>query len=332
MRVLDLFSGIGGMSLGLRMAGGYETVGFCEIEPFCLRVLAKHWPGVPIWEDIRELGPNDVVERVGRPDIIVAGFPCQDISAAGKGGGIHASRSGLVWDAIRLIHCLGPRWLLLENVPALRTRGADEVLESLEAFGYACWPLLVGADDVGAPHRRKRVWIVAYAGCERRGASRVGREIHERLESEQASGAVLADALHDGRGCCCSAHDDHGQQPPRHEPDGRDAGMADASGEGSPELLRIAGDARAELEAAVGNRWPARPGEPQHDWEAPRLIESGVGIAAHGLPGRLARLASRRRREQLKALGNAVVPQVVCAIGRAIREAAMAMEVKHGAR
>lgn len=161
MRVLDLFSGIGGFSLGLERAG-MRTVGFCEIEPFCRAVLRKHWPHVHQWEDIRELQADDILERVGRPDLICGGFPCQDISCAGKGEGLGGARSGLWWHMFRIVSALHPAWVLAENVPALRTRGSDEVIAALEAEGYTVEPLVVGAEHVGAPHKRHRVWIVAH--------------------------------------------------------------------------------------------------------------------------------------------------------------------------
>jgi DNA (cytosine-5)-methyltransferase 1 len=166
IRVLDLFSGIGGISLGLESTGHFQTVGFCEVEPFPRRVLAKHWPDVPIFGDIRELRADDVFGRCGHVDMVCGGFPCQDISAAGKGVGIEGERSCLWFAMLRIIREVRPRWVLAENVPALRTRGADTVLAGLEGAGYACWPLVVGAWSVGAPQMRNRAWLVAHSwGC-----------------------------------------------------------------------------------------------------------------------------------------------------------------------
>ena len=163
MKVLDLFSGIGGFGLAGRMVGGFDTVAFCEIDPFCRAVLAKHWPEVPIFDDVKtltvELLRSSGIDDV---DLITGGFPCQDISCAGKGAGIErGERSGLWREMFRLIKELLPRWVLGENVPALRTRGADIVIADLEAAGYAVWPVVVGAWAVGAPHKRDRAWIVA---------------------------------------------------------------------------------------------------------------------------------------------------------------------------
>ena len=115
MNVLDLFSGIGGFSLGLERAG-MKTVAFCEIEPFCRAVLAKHWPGVPIYEDVRSLTGAGLASAGIVPDAICGGFPCQDISIAGKGAGLDGERSGLWHEYRRLIAEIRPRWVIIENV------------------------------------------------------------------------------------------------------------------------------------------------------------------------------------------------------------------------
>jgi len=148
----DLFAGIGGMSLGLERAG-FVVRWQVEVDPYCETILARHWPGVARRRDVRLAGAANL-EPV---ELIAGGFPCQDISAAGKGGGLAGHRSGLWREFARIVAELRPCWLLVENVPALRTRGADTVLGDLEAAGYACWPLVVGARHVGAPHRRDRV-------------------------------------------------------------------------------------------------------------------------------------------------------------------------------
>jgi DNA (cytosine-5)-methyltransferase 1 len=162
MRVLDLFSGIGGFSLGLEMTKGFETVAFCEIDPFCRKVLAKHWPGIPIFEDITKLEKEEL-DGIGTIDVICGGFPCQDISCAGKGAGIHATRSGLWWEMLRIIRLVRPRYVLVENVAALLNRGLDEVLGSLAESGYDAEWTCLRASDFGAPHRRERIFIMAHA-------------------------------------------------------------------------------------------------------------------------------------------------------------------------
>ena len=163
MHVLDLFSGIGGASLGLHWAG-MRTAAFCERDAFCRGVLARHWPGVPVYPDIRDLGADRLRrDGIAMPGLVVGGFPCQDVSVAGQGAGVDGARSGLWTDLVRLVAECRPRWVVVENVPGLRSRGADRVLAGLEALGYACWPFMVGAVHAGAPHRRQRAWIVAYA-------------------------------------------------------------------------------------------------------------------------------------------------------------------------
>jgi DNA (cytosine-5)-methyltransferase 1 len=162
LRVLDLFSGIGGFSLGLERAG-LQTVAFVEINPFCRRVLATHWPKVPCYHDIQAITAERLAaDRIG-VDVIVGGFPCQDISVAGAGVGLDGARSGLWWEYARLIYELRPRWAIIENVSALRSRGLDVVLSSLAALGYDAEWHIISAAAVGAPHLRERVWIIAHA-------------------------------------------------------------------------------------------------------------------------------------------------------------------------
>ena len=157
MRVLDLFSGIGGFSLGLERAK-METVAFCEIDAKARLVLKKHWPEVPIYEDVSTLKGSDLHDI----DVICGGSPCQDISLAGKGAGLEGERSGLWFQFHRLIKEIRPRYAIIENVSALRSRGLDQVLRSLFEIGYDAEWHCIPASAVGAPHRRDRIWIVAY--------------------------------------------------------------------------------------------------------------------------------------------------------------------------
>lgn len=320
------------MSLGLERAG-MLTVAFCEIEPFCREVLRRHWPGVPVHDDVRSLS-GDAYRGI---DVIAGGFPCQDASVAGKGAGLDGERTGLWREFRRLIAECRPRWVLAENVPGLRTRGADRVLSDLEALGYTPRPLVVGAWAVGAPHRRDRVWIVAdrlgdtlrneqgrrcgpsgtgapehrgngetlahsHSHSHRRGVERRAERVSAEAGESDASGHVVdgcdGAAMDDAKRARLEGHPGHGHIEGRHG--GRSAGSV----------------------AAPGIRWPAGPGPYQHEWEPPRTIprtQSGMGSDVDGLPERL---VPRERREALRALGNAVVPQVVEAIGRAIMRVA----------
>ena len=158
LRVLDLFSGIGGFSLGLERTGGFETVAFCEIDPFCRKVLAKHWPDVPIYHDVRELTDD----TAGPADIITAGFPCQDVSHAGRGAGVSGERSGLYREVVRAIRLVRPDYAVMENVAALLGNGMGRVLGDVAESGYdAEWDCIPG-QALGAPHQRDRTFIVAH--------------------------------------------------------------------------------------------------------------------------------------------------------------------------
>lgn len=167
--MLDLFSGIGGFSLGLEKTGGFKTVAFCEVAPFQRKVIAKHWPGVPILGD---------VETADFPaaDVITAGWPCQDISLAGPGAGLAGSRSGLWWSVVRAVRLVRPRWVLLENVAELLGRGMGEVVGALAESGYDSEYDCIPACAIGANHERDRTWIVAYD-------RRIGLAIGQRLFS-----------------------------------------------------------------------------------------------------------------------------------------------------
>jgi len=160
MKVLDLFSGIGGFSLGLERAG-FETVAFCEIDPFCQKVLKKHWPDVPIYTDIKELRGDEITA-----DVITGGYPCQPFSQAGKRRGAEDDRH--LWpEMYRLIKTVRPRWVIAENVAGHISMGLDSVLSDLEAANYRWWTFVIPACAVDAKHRRDRVWIVAESSIER---------------------------------------------------------------------------------------------------------------------------------------------------------------------
>lgn len=161
-RVLDLFSGVGGFSLGLERTGGFVTVAFCETQDFQRRILSKHWPEVPIYHDVRELNAA-VLKRDGITiDVICGGFPCQDVSIAGRGRGIDGSRTGLWREVIRLAEELNPRFIILENVAKIRSRGLEHLLSALDEVGYDAEWHCIPAAHVGAPHRRDRLWLIAH--------------------------------------------------------------------------------------------------------------------------------------------------------------------------
>ena len=198
MKHLDLFSGIGGFALAARWVG-WETVGFCEIDPYCQKVLRKHWPDVPIYEDVKKLDGR----TVGHVDIITGGFPCQDISYAGKGAGILGERSGLWSELCRIIGEVRPRYAVLENVAALLNRGLDRVAGDLAEIRYDAEWHCISAAHVGAPHLRDRVWIIAYPQYPDTDSTRPHREevnfdgsaeqIHQQIRFAESLCSVLAD-------------------------------------------------------------------------------------------------------------------------------------------
>ncbi len=181
MKVGSLFAGIGGFDLGLERAG-YEIAWQVEIDPYCQRILAKHWPTVPRYGDIRTVDWS-TVEPV---DLLCGGFPCQDISCAGTGAGLSGARSGLWSEYVKAIAALKPKYILIENVSALRSRGLDQVLREISALRYDAEWHCIPASAVGAPHRRDRVWIVAYAQREQNDAEWGSGELgHDTVGRDQ---------------------------------------------------------------------------------------------------------------------------------------------------
>ena len=195
LRHLDLFSGIGGFSLAAQWLGGIETIQFVEIDPFCQRVLAKNFPGVPIHGDI------STFTHRGGIDLITAGFPCQDISIAGHGVGLDGERSGLFREVVRIVRECRPRYVILENVAALLTsnggRDMATVLWELSESGYDAEWEIIPASALGANHARGRDWIVAYPNS-------VGREICERKKRGQVSRRRLLSQDSGGQKLCKS--------------------------------------------------------------------------------------------------------------------------------
>lgn len=280
----SLFAGIGGIDLGFERAG-FKTVWQVEIEPYCRKVLARHFPVAERFEDVRNVGKHNL-----RPvDVLAGGFPCQDISNAGKRAGIDGERSGLWSEYARIIGELRPRFVFVENVAALLVRGIDRVLGDLASHGYDAEWEVISAADVGAPHLRRRLWIVAYPqregelqpqGCERQERRWVG---HRSQSLADTSGSGLAQRVL-LRGISADASR-------------ADARKATFLGSEVP-------DATREL--------PHRSGRARDWWTEPTdgswwFTEPGVGRVAHGVPSRV---------DRLKGLGNAVVPQIPELIAR----------------
>ena len=164
LRLLDLFSGIGGFSFAAEhLLGGFKTVQFVEREPFCQSVLLKHWPDVPIHDDITTFNP-----AAGSADVVCGGFPCQDISTAGKQAGIkQGTRSGLFYELMRVVRLVRPQYVVLENVAAILANGLDTVLRELAEAGFDAEWACIPASAVGACHQRDRWWLVAYSNNQR---------------------------------------------------------------------------------------------------------------------------------------------------------------------
>ena len=167
MNGLDLFSGIGGLTLALQE--WISPIAYCEIDPYCQGVLASRMsecklPVAPIWDDVRTLTASVLPKEI---DIIYGGFPCQDISVAGRGEGLEGKRSGLFYEIVRLAEEIKPTFLFLENVSGIRTKGLDSVVWELANIGYDCRWITLSAAEVGANHQRKRWWLLAYSNKEK---------------------------------------------------------------------------------------------------------------------------------------------------------------------
>jgi len=315
MNVLDLFSGIGGFSLGLERAG-MKTVAFCEVDKKCQEVLRKHWKDVPIFDDVTTLKGEDIEETV---DVICGGFPCQDISFAGKGAGLEGARSGLWWEFHRLIKEIKPKYAIIENVSALRSRGLDQVLRSLAEIGYdAEWHCITAA-SIGAPHRRDRIWIVAYPRNSTRRDSITGslgrdgeRELEERVRTSETTEIT---------GSSETSETFSDSNNPFSKRDGISSGIQKKnswSGFCSKTLSNsssIGSQGSWEFEqpkrsTQIINRETIESlnGSFSRIW----AVEPNVGRVANGVPNRV---------DRLKQLGNAVVPQIPELIGRAICQA-----------
>lgn len=178
LNVLDLFSGIGGFSLGLEATGFFKTKAFCEIDPFCQKVLKKHWPDIPIHNDIKKLKG----ENIGTVDIITGGYPCQPFSVAGKQKAEKDSRH--LWpEYFRLIKECRPTWVIGENVSGHIKLGLDSVLKDLASENYSTRAFSISASSIGANHKRERIWIVANSQSQWRGEPRYSYQEKRNPES-----------------------------------------------------------------------------------------------------------------------------------------------------
>jgi len=287
LRMIDTFSGIGGFSLAARWLGGIETIQFVECEPFCQRILAKHWPNVPIHDDICTFAPS-----LGSADIICGGFPCQDISQAGKKAGLVGERSGLFYELLRVICLVEPRYVVLENVAAITANGMGDVLGSLATAGYDTEWACIPAAAVGACHQRDRWWCIAYPQSERRGAWARQSQGQARYQEPRAGDQASGFASHSPSQCCNDLRAAQGCDSATPEPgdgDGADAAHSYSQRlEGSHQL----GSPRPQ--------WPAAIARLDPNWRS-YLSKPVICRGDDGFPGRV---------DRLKALGNAVVPQV----------------------
>lgn len=330
MNHLSLFSGIGGIDLAAEWAG-FKTIAFCEQDKFCQKVLAKHWPGIPIFNDVRTLTAESIRSVTGEPiHLLSGGFPCQPFSVAGKRRGKEDDRH--LWpEMLRLVKEVRPRWVLGENVAGFVHMALDEVLSDLEAEGYQTQAFVVPACGVDAPHRRERVFIVGNSEGDGRG--RLCAIKRQEAVGLGGNSSPMANALCDGSKARLSGQE-QGQE--RHSGIPINSGKTLAHAplsrlEGGCECDGLHGktsrDGRGESTRSGAGELPYVPDAPlfhaqgfgngqgqeqswRGDWWA---IEPNVGRVAHGVS---------RRVDRLRALGNAVVPQQVYPILKAIADVA----------
>lgn len=253
MKVLSLFSGGGLGDYGLELAG-METVGQCEKDEYCQKILKLRWPEVPKWEDIHDVTGEEVRRKCGAIDVVAGGFPCQPFSVAGQQRGTEDDRH--LWpQMLRVIREVQPTWVIAENVPGIVRIALDDVLASLEAEGYETITIVFPAHALGAPHKRDRVWIVGYAEHFRRHGSEVSEGVTARGDREQKRQEQTSQPPRPG--CEYEAVADTRQQPTR-------------SIQGSRETQRT----------------PLHPARFSRQWE----VEPRVGRVADGSPNRVDRL------------------------------------------
>lgn len=340
--VLDLFSAAaGGWSLGMHRAG-FHTVAACEAIAWRRALYSENNPGVPVYDDVCTLTADRLVRDLGYlPAIVVGSPPCQDISSANtKGKGVEGERSGLFFEAIRIIGEVRPRWFALENSANLRTRGADRIIPELEALGYAVWPFVVRASDVGANHERGRSWVI---GFNTRGISHTHDEgqlrcrEHAEVEIMPSMERNASDATSDGRG---SRRERGRSEPTAGLPQQacRDANTASQRHEGGrsrgygPDGDGAAPVADAEMGRGTGPC--ATSPEPWADWNGglAHHLRLDDGLSAWVAQQRIAVGGPRGTTAAsliVEAFGDAVVPQIPEAIGRAILRVEDALAAVH---
>jgi DNA (cytosine-5)-methyltransferase 1 len=312
---LDLFSGIGGFSLGLETAGLVDTVGFCDIDKYCHKVLNKHWPHVPIFSDIKELNHETLkANGINNIDIITGGYPCQPFSIAGLKKGEEDPRH--LWpEYFRLVKELRPTWVIGENVSGHIKQGLDTVLEDLESEGYSTRTFSISASGIGANHKRERVWILAHSRCSLREGTEFERtnanEIKEgdANQSERSSSTSKSNVANsesffsNGRGYWKSTEKRNPEgETRRNSSDERDVANSERERlQGSEQYETHTRETETQFSASqsfetTGDHW---------------TIEPDVGRVAHGIPNRV---------DRLKSLGNSLVPQIPYLIGNCIKE------------
>lgn len=300
LRHVDLCSGIGGFALGFEWAGLSRPVLFCDIEPWSRKVLRKHWPDVPIAEDVKELA-NDPDRNVPDCSIITAGYPCQPFSVAGARRGTKDDRH--IWPEIfTIIKAKRPTWTVFENVYGHVSMGLDEVLSDLEGEGYATRPFIVPAVACDAPHRRDRVWIIGrnVGNTEHNGSSAAKIKRGSKETSDNNTQGQIKTSQSKGAG---QSRNSGGMEASTRAED-----VADTSNEGSQgrlsgwqnkerkSQLGYVGCGSAIHKQSIKDRWPTEP---------------PVGRVANGIP---------RRVDRLRGLGNAIVPQIAQRIGETIKK------------
>ncbi len=310
MTVGSLFSGIGGFELGLERTGGFKTAWQCEKDEFCLKVLEKHWPDVKRFTDIHEMK-----EDIPYVDVICGGFPCQPVSCAGKRKGKEDER--WLWPEFYRIVCeVKPRWVLVENVPGLLSADSGRlfagILRDLASSGYDAEWNIVSAASVGAPHLRKRVFIVANTPKRRSfGDSKISRSISESEKERRLSKSARGDnVVHplsidpqrwgEAGNVACQSREAEGETQERQ----RSGNAAFDSGSIISDTKSIRCSGGQMLSDASWARWWLRP-EGDNTWST----EPDVGRVAHGVPSRV---------DRLRSLGNAIVPQCSAYIGECV--------------